>query len=206
MRARRVVAAFAPLLIAAAPMAGQQKPAAPTSSPARLAAVAAPAPVLGVTPTLQLEVTGGVGFTVVNMDSWGGALLNNFSKMAYWASARLLIPTGTGLRLGVEAGYHYFFWWNDYVGPPSYIYQYTVTATHLAGLVRLPVAPRITLDLGGGMHFFNNAGTHAGALAALNLNLPAGKVTIPIGVRADAIFTNPMLLPVVLNAGVRFSL
>jgi hypothetical protein len=81
-----------------------------------------------------------------------------------------------------------------------------VTATHVAGMVRLPVAPLFTLDLGGGMHFFNNAGTHPGALAALNFNVPAGKLTIPVGVRADAIFTDPMLLPVVLNAGVRLSL
>ena len=206
MRARRL-AALAPLLLAVTPLAAQQKSPAPASSPARLTAAAARAPVLGVTPKLQLEVTGGVGITVMTMSKWTAPIPpNNWNTMNYWGAARLLIPAGPGLRIGVEAGYHYHFWYNYYPGGTSYPYQYDVTATHVAGMVRLPVAPLITLDLGGGMHFFNNAGTHAGALAALNVNLPAGKVTIPLGVRADAIFTNPMLLPVVLNAGVRFSL
>jgi hypothetical protein len=213
MRMWKIAAALAPLLVTAMPVTAQptstaraRSPAAPTVT-ARAEAVAPTPGVLVGVPKIQLEVTGGVGITVMTMSKWTAPIApNDWNTMNYWGAARILLPVLPGLRLGVEAGYHYHFWYNYYPGGTSYPYQYDVTATHVAALVRLPVAPLFTLDLGGAMHFFNNAGTHPGALAALNINVPAGKITFPVGVRADAIFTDPMILPVVLNAGVRLSL
>ena len=203
MRMLKIAAAVAPCLVAVLPATAQQKPVS------REAASAARAPAVVVAhPRLQLEITGGLGYTAVDMNGWAGTSngANNWSNLNYSGSARLLIPVGKDVRLGVEAGYNYHFWYNVYVGPPSYTYQYDVTATHVAALVRVPLARRITADLGAGMHFFNNAGTHAGALGGITYAIPAGSVTIPVGVRADFIFTNPMVLPITVNAGVRVSL
>lgn len=204
MRTRRILAALAPLLIAAAPATGQKpvtgrKPARPSPT-APLGAVA-PAP------RLQIEITGGIGITVVNMDSWSSSTADDWGTINHWGAGRLLIPLGGGLRIGAEAGYHYHFWYTTHPAGVSYRYEYDVTATHVAGLVRLPLGPRFTADVGGGMHFFNNAGTHPGALAALTYHVPlGGSLTLPIGVRADAIFTDPMVMPIVLNAGLGFTL
>jgi hypothetical protein len=182
MRLRGFVAALAPLFVAAAPLAAQ--PAAQR---------------------IQVEINAGVGVTVVNMGTWAGATVNNSSAVNYGGAGRVLFPLGKSARLGVEAGYTYHFWWNVYVGPPSYTYQYAVTATHVAAMVRLPIAVRTTLDLGGGFHMFNKAGTHPGALAALTYHIPlTATLDLPVGVRADAIFTNPTIIPVVATVGLGF--
>ena len=205
MRARSLVAALAPLLVTAAP-ALAQRPTPPPPKPAPAARVAtAPAPKAN----LVLEITGGVGYTVVNMDSWAGVVngVNNWNNMAYWGAARLLFPMSGGLRFGVEAGYNYHFWYNYYPGGTSYPYEYQVNATHVAGLVRFPLGTHFTADLGAGVQMFNRAGTHPEALAALKYHIPlSARVDLPIGVRADAILSNPLLVPVRLSAGLGFKL
>jgi len=211
MRARRLASALVPLLAVAAPLAAQRPtttpPAAPATAQPRPAAPVPPAaPVVApVAPRVQFEFNGGIGVTVVNMSTWAGATVNNSSAVNYGGAGRVLFPLGKSMRLGLEAGYDYHFWWNVYVGPPSYTYQYSVTATHVAAMVRMPIAVRTTLDLGAGLHMFNNAGTKPGALAALTYHIPLTQtLDLPVGVRADAIFTDPTIIPVVATVGLRF--
>ncbi len=197
MRNRNIWAVLTPFLFAAAPAMGQQRPApAPAPKPAAAAVAARP---------LQLEITGGLGITAVDVNTWAGRSANDWGTLAYWGAARLLFPVGATLRVGVEAGYAYHFWYNYYPGGVSWVYEYSVSATHVAGLIRLPLGPRVNADLGAGMHFFDGA-TKIGALGALSYDLVVGNLVIPIGVRADLITTNPTLVPVVLKTGVRFSL
>jgi hypothetical protein len=154
---------------------------------------------------VQFEITGGVGVTVVNMGTWAGETVNNSSAVNYGGAGRVLFPLGKSMMLGVEAGYSYHFWWNYYVGPPSYTWQYDVTAWHVAAMVRLPIAVRTTLDLGGGLHIFNRAGTYPGVLAALTYHIPLTQtLDLPVGVRADAILTSPTIIPVVATVGLGF--
>ena len=206
MRVRTLVAALVPLLVAA-PALGQKpapnlpqpkpKPATGQPAPARPAPVAAPS-------RLTFEVTGGVGISIVDMNQWSGIPVNNSSAMAYWGAGRLIFP-GSGARFGIEGGYHYHFWYNYYPGGTSYPYQYDVSAAHVAGFVRLPLGSHTTADVGGAVHFFNS--TKFGGLAALMYHIPLGSsVELPIGVRADVILTTPMLIPVVLGAGLGFKL
>jgi hypothetical protein len=218
MRARGWLAALAPLLLATS-LAGQQKPAptpaaAPAPAPATPPKVLAPkpalapnaiAPVVAPARRLQIEITGGIGTSVVDLNSWSGSTANDWSKLAYWGAGRVLFPLGSSnLRIGAEVGYHYHFWYSTNTGL-SYSYNYPVAAVHVGAMVRVPLAGGLTADVGGAMHFFNS--TRPGLLAALNYRIPlGGAVVIPIGVRADAIFTSPMVIPVVLNAGVGFSL
>lgn len=203
MRIPKIAAALAPLL-AVTPLMGQQKPATPPPPPASPPAVAAVD-----TSYLQLELTGGVGVTAMDLTTWTtnktGTLASDWAMTAFWGSARLLLPLGSGnTRLGFELGYHHHFWWNQPSGF-SWVYYNKVTAFDLAAMIRLPLGTRFTADLGGGFHMFNKAGTHPGVLGALNYNIPAGPVVIPVGVRADAIFADPLIVPIVLNAGVRLA-
>ena len=223
MRTRKIVAALAPLLICAAPLLARQqpapKPAAPQPKPASTPKPAAgPAPVVAPAPAAaaralapaatrrpQIEITGGVGTAVVDLNSWAGETIASNSKLTYWGAGRVFFPVGTSLGVGAELGYHYHFWWSTPSGY-SWNYTYSAAAMHAAALVRFPVAPSFTLDVGPALHFFS-AGLKPGVVGALSYRIPVGaNIVIPVGVRADAIFTTPMLVPVVLNAGVGFNL
>ena len=144
----------APLLVAASLAAQQPKPAGAPAPPPPAARAAAPKYVV--------EVLGSIGTTVVSMDTWAGSPASDWSTLAYGGMGRLLMPLGTTTKIGVEAGYRYLFWWT--YAPSGYNYTYAVTATHVAGFVRVPLGTTITVDVGAAAHFFNNAGTHVGAL------------------------------------------
>jgi hypothetical protein len=219
VHARSIIAAIAPLLLAA-PLVGQQKPVTPapaatpvapkpavpkpTTVPASVPAPARVAVVVAPARRPQIEITGGVGQTMVDLNTWSGSTANNWSKLAYWGAGRVLFPLGNSLRIGAEVGYHYHFWYTSSSGL-SYNYNYPVAATHVGAMVRFPLAGGFTADVGGAIHFFNSV--RPGVLAALSYRIPIGpSLVIPIGVRADAVFTNPMVMPIVLNAGVGFSL
>ena len=225
MRIRSLVAALTPLLIAFAPLGAQQqpapkaKPATPAPKPAAAhapAPAAAPAQVPSAASAtraishiakqrVEIEGTGGVGFSIVDLSSWAGEAMVSNSKLARWGAGRVFFPVGTTLSVGVEVGYHYHFWWTTPSGY-SWVYTYSAAAVHAAALVRLPVAPSVTVDVGPAFHFFS-AGTKPGVVGALMYHIPVGpNVDIPVGVRADAIFTTPMLIPVVLSAGVGIKL
>ena len=229
MRIRSFVAVLAPLLIAFAPLGAQQQPAPkpkpkpatpapkPAAAPAPAPAAAAPAHVPSATTAaraisqigkrrVEIEGTGGVGFSIVDLSSWAGEAMVSNSKLARWGAGRVFFPVGTTLSVGVEVGYHYHFWWTTPSMGYSWVYTYSAAAMHAAALVRLPVGPSFTLDVGPAFHFFS-AGTKPGVVGALMYHIPVGpNVNIPLGVRADAIFTTPMLIPVVLSAGVGIKL
>ena len=219
MRTRMFVAALAPLLLAISPLVAQQQPPKPKpATPAPKPAVPVPAPAPAPSPTaatraisqigkrhVVVEATGGVGYSIVDLGSWAGETMADNSKLAYWGAGRVFFPVGATLSVGVEAGYHYHFWWSTPSGY-SWNYTYTAQAAHAAALVRMPLGTSVTLDVGGALHFFS-AGTKPGVVGALLYHIPvAPTVDIPVGVRADAIFTSPMLIPVVLSAGVGFSI
>jgi len=222
MRTLRIVAALAPLLICAAPLGAQQQPAPkpkpaapakPTSAPIPAAApapAATPVPAAASVSSLarigtrrpQIEFTGGVGYAIVDLSSWAGEGIVSNSKLAYWGAGRVFFPVGTSISVGVEVGYHYHFWWTTPSMGYSWVYTYNAAAAHAAVLLRLPLSPAFTADVGPAMHFFS-AGTKPGVVGALMYHIPVGpSINIPVGVRADAIFTTPILIPVVLSAGV----
>jgi len=205
MRVRTLVAALAPLLVAVPALGQKPAPNLPKPKPATgQPAPAQPAPAAATQSRMTFEVTGGVGYSIVDMKTWSGYTINNSSAMAYWGAARLIFP-GSGVRFGIEGGYHYHFWYNYYPGGTSYPYQYDVSAAHVAALVRLPLGAHGTFDLGGAMHFLTP--NKFGGLVALMYHIPLGQaLELPIGVRADAILTTPVLIPVVLSAGLGFKL
>jgi len=226
MRTWTVVAALAPLLVAAAPLSARQQPApkpqpaAPAPKPAA-PKPAAPAPVPAAAPAPssaaatralsriaarrpELEVTGGVGTALVDLSSWSGETMSDWSKTTYWGAARVFFPVGNTLSVGGELGYHYHFWWSTPSGY-SWTYNNSAAAMHAAALVRVPVGTAFTADMGVGFHFFSSV--KAGLVAAFSYRIPAGaNLVIPVGIRADAILTDPILVPVVLNVGVGFRL
>ncbi len=229
MRTRSIVAAVAPLLIVATPMAAQQKPTAPTPAPATVtpakpaagpkpAAAPKPAPAPS-SPTAaraisqigkrrpEIEATGGVGYSIVDLSSWAGETITSNSKLARWGAGRVFFPVGRTLSVGAEVGYHYHFWWTTpSLGGNSWVYTYNAAAVHAAALLRLPLSPGLTADVGPAMHFFS-AGAKPGVVGSLAYHIPVGpNINIPVGVRADAILTSPMLIPVVLSAGVGIKL
>jgi hypothetical protein len=234
MWTRLFVAALAPLLLAAVPLVAQQPPPKPkpttpappapkpTTAPKPAAAPApAPAPAAAQAASAttavraisqvgkrrpEIEATGGVGYSIVDLGSWAGEGIVSNSKLAYWGAGRVFFPVGTSISVGVEVGYHYHFWWTTPSMGYSWVYTYDAAAAHAAVLLRLPLSPSFTADVGPAMHFFSG-GTKPGVVGALMYHIPVGpSINIPVGVRADAIFTSPILIPVVLSAGVGIKL
>jgi len=200
---RKILAVLA-LVAAAAPAVAQQRPA-PKPAPGPAARVLVPRPAVR---RFRLEVVGNGGVTVLDINKWAGLPLNSWGTVNYGGSARLFLPMGPRTRLGLEAGYQYLFWWNYYPSGVSYVYEYAVTAMHVAGMIRLqPPASRFALDVGGGVHFFNRAGTYLGALVGVSYHLPLAPTTeLVLGPRTDWIFTNPILMPIAFNIGLGFHL
>lgn len=167
----------------------------------------AAAPVPAAESRMLLEVTGGIGTTVVDVDAWAGIAANDWGTVAYSATGRLFFLTlGGGARVGAEAAYRYFFWYNYYPGTTTYPYQYDVTATQISGVVRFPMGARMSADVGAGMYVFEG-GSEFGGHVALGYHLPLSPtMTLPVQVRADYVVTDPSLIPITVNAGIGFRL
>ena len=193
MGVRKIVATLAVLAVAAHAAQAQSR-TTPKTTPA-------------ADSKFLLEIVGGIGTTVVDIDTWAGATALDWNTTNYAVTGRLFfLKLGPSVRLGAEVGYQYLLWYTV-PGLGSTPYTYPSSPTHFAGVIRLPLGRNLTFDAGAGAHLFGSSGTKVGILAALGYQVrlsPA--VSLPIQLRSDIILTDPSVFPVALNAGlgVRF--
>jgi hypothetical protein len=223
MRAWSLVAAAATLAIAAGPAVGQGRPAAAMSAMAASFAITLPGPAAAregatsgadasaaqtpsvaiLVPEMQIEGVLGLGTTAIDANQWAGTQARGSGTINYGGAVRALLPFRQGLRIGLEAGYQRLFWVQYVPGGASSPYTYEITATHVVGFLRRTLIPHLTVDVGGGFHFLNNAGTKVGVLGSVMYHIPIGPtLEIPVGFRVDAVFATPTVVPVALNAGI----
>jgi hypothetical protein len=161
--------------------------AARAQTPAR---AAAPKPVPVVEAKFVLEVEGGAGYTSVDAQKWSETIspLNDWNTTAYVGGARLLFTRAGKLRVGVDAGYNYFFWYTT--SAAGYGITREPHATRAGVVVRTAMGTRIAADAGAAAYLFPD-GTVFGANAALGYFIPAGpRMSIPVRVRVDVPFTS----------------
>ena len=191
MGARKIVATLAVLAVAANAAQAQSKPT-PTATPA-------------ASSRFLLEVVGGIGTTVVDIDAWAGTTAIDWNTTNYAFTGRLFfLKLGPSVRLGAEVGYQYLLWYSV-PGLGSTPYEYESAPTHVAGVIRLPLGRSFSFDTGVGAHMFGSSGTKVGILAALGYHVRLSPtITLPIQLRSDYIMTDPSAIPVALNAGLGF--
>ena len=143
----------------------------------------------------QLEISGGAGFTAVNVEKWyGSSSPRNEEQMLGLFDARLLFANAAGFRLGIEGGYRYFFYYEVPSGVGSNMYYYDVEAYRIGGVARRPFNANVALDLGGAAYMFDGY-TNMGLSAAIVFSFPiAGKVSIPLHLRTDLVFDDELMI------------
>jgi hypothetical protein len=191
MGVRKIVVTLAVLAVAAHAALAQSR-ATPKTTPA-------------AEPKFLLEVVGGIGTTVVDIDAWAGTAAIDWNTTNYSFTGRLFfLKLGSSARLGAEVGYQYLLWYSV-PGLGSTPYTYPSSPTHFAGVIRLPLGRGFSFDAGVGAHMFGSSGTKVGILAALGYHVRLSPtITLPIQVRSDYIMTDPSAIPVALNAGLGF--
>ncbi|MGH7520304.1 MAG: hypothetical protein ACREMI_03400 [Gemmatimonadales bacterium] len=151
---------------------------------------------------LLFEVGGGIGYTQVDLEKWGGATATNEELMLYLFDARLLFLNAGGFHLGLEAGHRYFFYYEVPFTPSTLTRD--VAAMRLGAVARRPLSSAVSLDLGAAAYMFEDF-TDMGVSAALTFRFPvAGKFSIPLQVRTDLVFDEQMIIGSGATLGLSF--
>jgi len=162
-------------------------------------------------PKKLLEVTGLVGYTAGDVDKWSGSTkVNDWDQMAWGVSARLFFKKTSVATLGVEYGYQHQMWYELRIPylTSSFLYpDYTVAAHHINLILRSTLSPKLFLDLGAGMHFFDGFVDPGLVLGLTGLLHDGPKYSFPIGIRIDPILdSDAMLTPITANLGLGIKL
>jgi hypothetical protein len=141
----------------------------------------------------QLEFSGGIGFTSVDHEKWGGALATNEELMLSLFDARLFFASARGFKFGVEGGYRYFMYYEYPTGTGGY-YYYDVDATRIGAVARRPLNAHVSFDVGAAAYMFGDF-TDVGLSGALVFNFPVGgKVSLPLHLRTDLVFDDQLIV------------
>ncbi len=153
---------------------------------------------------LTFEVAGGIGFTAVDREAWSGTSLADWNQTHYGGAAKALMDVGS-VKLGLRAGYQYFWWYSVPVPGYSYTRTYEYGATHVGALVRVPLGPSMAADLGASYYFFDGF-SDPGLNAAIGYFVPLSRdFTLPIQVHADRVFDSSAALQAVsLSVGISY--
>ncbi len=161
--------------------------------------------IVAVEPKYVFEIEGGAGVSLVDKQKWSGTIspLDDWNTTAYVGGGRLLFARFGALRLGAEAGYHYFWWYTT--SAAGYPITREPHATAVGPVVRASLGPRLALDGGAAAYLFPG-GTDLGVNGALGYFVPAGRRwSLPVKVRADVVFdASTTLLAVVGLVGVSY--
>src|SRR5688572_14116037 len=150
---------------------------------------------------LQFELSGGVGYTSVDLQKWGGSGSTNEELLLSQFDARLFFANAAGFQLGVEGGYRYFFYYEVPFG--TNMLTRDVAATRIGGVARRALNGAVSLDLGAAAYLFDGF-TDPGVSAAMVFRIPAGKVGIPLHLRTDIVFDEQLLIGSGATLGLSF--
>jgi hypothetical protein len=109
--------------------------------------------------------------------------------------ARILLPAGRESSLGLE------------VGRAMDLDLDEPQVQNLIAMLRLPASRDVNVETGLGLYWAQGLGSHPGFHAAVLWHQPfSGRVDVPIGVRVDAVFSQPMIMPITVTFGVGWRL
>jgi hypothetical protein len=158
-----------------------------------------------VSAQIALEVTGDLGYTVVDAVDWLGNGISNPNSLSYAVSTQIVIGRRRverlGLQAGVEVGVHRLLTYDTSVsGTPV---RGDATALRLLGFTRFwPGGGNWFGEVGVGAFLFDGF-TNPSLNAGLGTLLGSGRVQFPVKVRGSLLFDRQgLVFPVVFQTGV----
>jgi hypothetical protein len=144
---------------------------------------------------VTVELEAGAGYTVVDIETMAendGEFARDWGQFMYRFAARAFFGESSGLKVGAEAGYQYFYWYSvrvPYGDTPIYR-EYDHSGTTVLGVVRLEGGPAL-VDLGAGVALVDE--TRPMISASVGANVFAG---LSVWGRVDATLTGQVAAPV----------
>ncbi|MGD0583037.1 MAG: hypothetical protein ABR974_08855 [Bacteroidales bacterium] len=163
-----------------------------------------------VTYSQVIEVTGGIGYTAVNIDQWYGtekygATLLDWSHFSGYVTAQGFYALNKTLSIGIGAGYQYLFWYDIKTYSGSY-YEYEVDAFRLTALARLNFKNNF-IDFGFGTFLFEDSNDFASVVSFGHSFRLTDKLALPVKVNCNAIFDKSSIVaPVTLGIGLSYKI
>jgi len=149
-----------------------------------------------------IEGFGGIGYTQMDIDKWAGSTALDWSQFFHQYGARFFFTRLSRFTVGVEVAYQEYAWYQVNFGTSNL--EYWPGATHLAGVLRIPVG-KLVADVGAGAYMFDG-GTDIGAHGAIGYRFAlAPAIGLLVQARADIIpDPDAMLLPVGITASLSY--
>jgi hypothetical protein len=170
---------------------------------AGLLAVVATASAAAQGRSIVLEISGGAGFTSVDVDKWGGGNVRNEEQMLTAVDMRGFFLSAGGFQFGAEAGYRYFLYYEVPFGTTT-LYR-DVDANRFGVVARRPLSRFMSVDIGTAMYQFGSF-TDFGLSGALVAHIPLGaKLTLPVHFRTDFVMdSDAQIVAPALTAGLSY--
>ncbi len=152
-----------------------------------------------------VELHVGGGYTIVDVQKASGQSgeVRAEEQGMYQVYGRFFfMPVGRAM-LGAEAGYRYLYYYEVPYAPFGYLSR-DIAPTHVAGLLKLPLAGGLAVEGGAGL-FFYEEGSSLGIFGAAGYDVPIiRQVSLPIRVRMDLLIEDPAAIPVGATVGAAF--
>ena len=152
----------------------------------------------------EVELFAGVGYTVVDIESWYGGGVEDWFTLGGEAYV-VAYPFHFGnISVGAEIGYQYFFWYTVPVFGYSWVYEYQVDAIRIMALVRAQINKNMFAEIGPGV-FIISDWVSPGLMASLGYRIQINeKIAVPIKLRTEFV-AGDNLFVVGLNGGISYS-
>lgn len=162
---------------------------------------------------LSFEGTIGVGPTIINIerlvaiDEITNTVAQDWGQFCHGFSGQGFYDIGN-IGIGIEFMYQSLYWYSVRIpyGDYSLYRDYEISAFKISPLVRFRSDNAFNIDMGPEINF-NSDGIMYGILLSINYFIKiSDKIDIPVKLRSELISSIVIMVPITLNAGIRFKL
>ena len=152
----------------------------------------------------SIEVYGGVGSTLVDVEKLAGGTLADWETFASGYSIQAFIVGNESVSVGVEYGYTYLLFYTFLVGQS--FFETEVEASRAMLMSRFYLKKNILFEGGAGAYFFDGVNDLAIGIGGGYRFPITESLSIPLKLRTDIVFTeNTTMFPVTVNGGLSYT-
>ena len=150
----------------------------------------------------RLEISGGLGYTAVDLNAWAESGVSDWNQLLYTVNAQLYFYNKDAVEFGAELGHTYFMWYTV----PLFSGLREPSAVSVSGLLRYKLTEQLFAELSAGVYFFGDW-TDPGVRTSLGYMIPINeKLSVPLKFQLGMILdSSANLYTVDLSGGVAYS-